>query len=84
MLLKKKRSKSFDRPPEELAAAFRGIEAGLISVTGSLRTFREALGRGFSSPDETQRAFEIDRARFRDAFTRLYLDAPAQAQAQEV
>ncbi len=84
VLLKKKRSKSFDRPPEELAAAFRGIETGLISVSGSLRAFREALGRGFASPEDMARAFEADRARFRDAFTRLYLDAPSDAQAQEV
>ena len=84
VLLKKKRSKSFDLPPEELSAAFKGIEAGLISVTGSLRAYGEALRRGFPSADEMVSAFEADRAMFRTAFTRLYLDAPAETKPQEV
>ncbi|MCB1351053.1 MAG: hypothetical protein KDK11_21325, partial [Maritimibacter sp.] len=42
VLLKKKRSKSFDRAPEELAAAFKGIETGLISVNAALRDYGKA------------------------------------------
>ena len=82
VLLKKKRSKSFDRPPEELAAAFKGVETGLISVNAALRGYRQALDRKFSSDEDMGSAFEADRARFCDAFTRLYLETPAQGQSQ--
>lgn len=82
VLLKKKRSKSFDRPPEELAAAFKGVETGLITVNAALRAYGDALRRGFSSDEgigaDMVPAFEADRARFRDAFTRLYLETPAE------
>lgn len=80
VLLKKKRSKSFDRPPQELSAGFREIEAGLISVSTALRNYSGALRRGLSSQDEMVQAFEADRALFADAFSRLYIETPAKAQ----
>ena len=85
VLLKKKRSKSFDRAPEELAAAFKGIETGLISVNAALRDYGKALRRGFASGDDMAEAFEADRGLFRAAFSQLYLETPAQGEnrAQE-
>ncbi len=83
-LLKQKRSKTFDRPPEELAAAFKGIETGLIAVSGALRSYAQAFRRVYATAQDLESAFEADRALFRDAFTQLYLDPTAQAQAQEV
>lgn len=82
VLLKKKRSKSFDRPPEELAQAFKGVETGLITVNAALRDYGQALARGFASEEDMAAAFEADRARFCDAFTRLYLDSPGSGQDQ--
>ncbi|MCB1330473.1 MAG: hypothetical protein KDK28_14025, partial [Maritimibacter sp.] len=86
VLLKKKRSKSFDRAPEELAVAFRGIEAGLMSVNASLRDYAKALRRGFASEGDMAAAFEADRGLFGAAFSRLYLDTSAEGEirAQEV
>ncbi len=78
-LLKQKRSKSFQRPPEELARAFREIEAGLIAVSTALREMRQALARRFATETDMTAAFEADRARFAAAFARLYLETPADA-----